>query len=63
MSNCSWILENLVVVSAFHGLVAEEVYGSVIYSAGFLGFFFEVLEAVGFVPAGREDVEGDLAAD
>lgn len=63
MSKGPRILVDLVVVAAFEGLVAEEVDRGVGDAVGFLGFVFEVLEAVGFVPAGGEDVEGDLAAD
>lgn len=56
------ILVNLVVVAAFVGLVAEEVNGRVLDARNVL-LRCQVLEAVGFVPAGREDVEGDLPAD
>lgn len=63
MTGGSRVLEDFVVVSAFVGFVAEEVDGGVGDSIGLFGFGFEVVEAVGFVPAGGEDVEGDLAAD
>ena len=56
------VLEDLVVVAALVGLVAEEVDGAVLDAADLL-LGFDVLQAVGLVPAGREDVEGDLAAD
>lgn len=56
------ILKNLIIVAAFVRLVAEEVNRRVLDAADFF-FFGEVLQAVGFVPAGGEDVEGDLAAD
>lgn len=63
MADGSRVGVDLVVVAALVGLVAEEVDGGVGDSAGLFGFGFEVLEAVGFVPAGGEDIEGDLAAD
>lgn len=57
------VLVNLVVVAALEGLVAKEVDGGVLDAVGLLGLVLEVLQAVGLVPAGGEDVEGDLAAD
>ena len=56
------VLEDLVVVAALVGLVAEEVDGAVLDAADLL-LGFDVLQAVGLVPASGEDVEGDLAAD
>jgi hypothetical protein len=56
------VLENLVIVAALVRLVAEEVDGAVLDAAGLL-LGFDVLQAVRLVPAGGEDVEGDLAAD
>jgi hypothetical protein len=56
------ILENLVVVAALVRLVAEEMDGAVLDAADLL-LGFHVLQAVRLVPAGGEDVEGDLAAD
>lgn len=57
------VLVDLIVVAALEGLVAKEVDGGVLDATGPLGLVLEVLEAVGLVPAGGEDVEGDLAAD
>lgn len=54
---------DLEVVAALKGLVAEEVDVLVGDSVGLLGLVLEVLQAVGLVPAGGEDVEGDLATD
>lgn len=54
---------DLVVVAALEGLVTEEVDGGVGHAAGLPRVVLEVGEAVGLVPAGGEDVEGDLAAD
>jgi hypothetical protein len=56
------VLENLVIVAALVRLVAEEVDGAVLDAADLL-LGFHVLQAVRLVPAGGEDVEGDLAAD
>lgn len=57
------VLVNLIVVPALECLVAEEVNRRVSYTSRLLGLVLEVLQAVGLVPAGGEDVEGDLAAD
>lgn len=54
---------DLIVVAALHGLVAEEVDGSVVDAARLLGLVFQVLQAVCLVPARGEYVERDLAAD
>ena len=62
MSICSRIGVELVVIATFECLIAEEVYCGVLDSASiFLGR--EMLQAVRFVPAGREDIEANLAAD
>lgn len=63
MADCARVDVDLVVVAALKGLVAEEVDLGVLDAAGPLGVVLEVLEAVRLVPAGGEDVEGDLAAD
>ena len=57
-----WVLKDLIVIAALVGLVAEEVDGAVLDAADLL-LGFDVLQAVGLVPASGEDVEGDLAAD
>lgn len=57
------VLVDLVVVPALEGLVAKEVDRRVSDPSRLLGLVLEVLKAVGLVPACREDVEGDLAAD
>ena len=62
VTNSARVLENLVVVAALVGLVAEEVDGAVLDAADLL-LGFDVLQAVGLVPASGEDVKGDLAAD
>lgn len=62
VANGARVLEDLVVVAALVGLVAEEVDGAVLDAADLL-LGFDVLQAVGLVPASGEDVEGDLAAD
>jgi hypothetical protein len=63
VTDCSWIRVDFMIVSANLRLVAEEMDGSVFDSARELSFVLEVLEAVSLVPAVREDVEGELAAD
>jgi len=63
MADGTRVLVDLVVVTAFVGLVTEEVDRGVGDAARFFGVGLKVLQAVGFVPAGGEDVEGDLAAD
>lgn len=62
VTNGARVLEDLVVVAALVGLVAEEVDGAVLDAAD-LVLGFDVLQAVGLVPASGEDVKGDLAAD
>lgn len=57
------VAEDLVVVAALEGLVAEEVDRLVLDAARPLGLALQVLQAVGLVPAVGEDVEGDLATD
>ena len=57
------VVVDLVVVAALGCLVAKEVDGSVLDAAGLLGLVLEVRQAEGLVPAGGEDIEGDLAAD
>lgn len=54
---------DFVVVAALEGLVAEKVDGLVGDAVGLLGLVLEVLQAVGLVPAGGEDIEGDLATN
>lgn len=63
MARRSGVAVELVVVATFERLVAEEMYVLVGDAAGFLGLVLEVLQAVRLVPAGGEDVEGDLPAN
>ena len=63
MSNSPRVLVDLVVVTTFEGLVAEEVDRLVVYSIGQVLVVLDVLQAIRLVPAGWEDVEGYLAAD
>ena len=56
------ILIDLIIISPLIRLVPKEMNSRVLDPAN-LFFFFEMLQAVGLVPAGGEDVEGDLAAD
>ena len=61
MSYRSTILINLIIIPPLIRLIAKEMNSRIIDSRN-LFFILEMLEAVGFVPAGGEDVEGDLAA-
>ena len=63
VANCSLVAIDFVVVAANEGLVAEEVDCFVGDAIRLLRLVLEMLEAVGLIPAGGEDVEGDLAAD
>jgi hypothetical protein len=63
VANGSLVCEDLIVVAAWGGLVTEEVDVLVGDAPGLLGLGLEVLEAVGLIPPGGEDVEGDLAAN
>lgn len=62
MADGARVLEDLVVVAALVRLVAEEVDRAVLDAADLL-LGLDVLQAVCLVPAGGEDVEGDLAAN
>ena len=57
------VLVDLEVVAALVRLVAEEVDGREVDAVGQVLVGLDVLQAVGLVPAGGEDVEGYLAAD
>jgi hypothetical protein len=63
MPNRPRVLINLVVITPLHRLVAEEMDSVVFYTIRQVGVVFDMTEAVGFVPAGGENVEGDLATD
>ena len=62
MTNSPGIAVNLVIVSARKAFVAKEVDGLVLNTRDIL-LGLDVLQAVGLVPAGRENIERDLAAD
>lgn len=62
MAHGPLIRENLVVISSRETLVAEEV-NSLVLDAGNVFLGLDVLQAVGLVPASREDIEGDLSSD
>lgn len=63
MPNRPLILIDLIIVTTLVCLVTKEVDSGVLNTTLLLGLVLEMLEAVGLVPAIREDVEGDLAAD
>jgi transcriptional regulator of aromatic amino acid metabolism len=62
VSNGARVFVNLVIVSSDEGLIAEEVDGRVFDTRDVL-LRLNVLQAVGLVPAGGEDIERDLTAD
>lgn len=62
MSDCSRVRIDLVVVSAFEGLVAKEV-NVLVIDAGKCLFGLDMAQTVGLVPACGKDVERDLPAD
>ena len=62
MSDRTRILEDLIVVAALVRLVAEEMNFRV-FDAGDFFLLGQVLQAVGLVPAGREDIKGNLSPD
>ncbi len=62
MSRRARILENLIIVTAFVCLVAEEVNGRVI-DAREVFLVGQMLQAICLVPAFGKHVEGDLSAD
>lgn len=62
VSHCPTVLIDLIIISTFVCLISKEMYSRVVNPADLL-LRFQVLQAVGLVPAGGEDVKGDLAAD
>lgn len=62
MSNSPAIFENLVIVSTFVCLVAEEVDSRVINTTERL-LRFQVLQTVSLIPASGKYIEGNLSAD
>ena len=63
MSDRSGVFKDLIVVPTFESLVAEEMNGGVVNASGQVLLVLDVLQAVSLVPASREHVERDLAAD
>lgn len=63
MTNSSGVLKDLVVVTALERLVTKEVHSGIGDTARLLGLVLQVLQAVRLVPAGGEDIKGNLAAD
>lgn len=63
MPDCPGIFVDLVVVSSFERLVAEEVDRLVIHASRKILVILNVLQAVSLIPPGREDVERDLTTD
>lgn len=63
MSDGAGVFVDLIIVAALVCLVAEEMDGSVLDTAGQVLLVFNMLQAVGLVPATWEDVKGNLTAD
>lgn len=66
MASDSGIGVDFPVVTSLECLVAKEVNGLVVDTRkllGGVGFSFDVTQAVCLVPAGRENIKRDLAAD
>ena len=55
VAHCPGVCEDLVVIPAWHGFVAEEI-------DGLIAVLFHVSQAVPLVPAIGEDIEADLAS-
>lgn len=63
MSNGSWILEDLVVVTALVCLVTEEVDSRIVDATWQILLILNVLEAVCLIPTLRKYIEGDLTTN
>lgn len=57
------VFVDLVVVTALESLVTKEVNSTVFDSPRQVLLVLNMLQAIPLIPAGREDVEGDLPAD
>ena len=62
MPNCPAILEDLIIIAALVGLVAEEVDGGKFNTTERL-LCLQVLQAVCFVPTSGKNIKGNLSAD
>lgn len=62
MTDCPRVAVNLVVVASLEAFVSKEVNRLVLHARHLL-LSGDVLQAVGFVPASRENIERDLAAN
>lgn len=62
VTNSARVLIDLMVIAADEAFVTEEV-NVLVLGAGDVLLGLDVLQAVGFIPTGREDVERDLATD
>lgn len=62
MANRPWVGEDLVIVASDKALVAKEV-NLLVLGAGGVLLSLDVLQAVGLVPAGGEDIERDLTTN
>jgi hypothetical protein len=63
VSNGSWVLVDLVVVTALRSLITEEMDCGVCDPTRKLGFVLQMLQTVGLIPTRREYVERDLSTN
>jgi hypothetical protein len=62
MPHSSLIRENFMIIAARISLIAKEM-DCLVFNSGNILFSLDVLKAIGFVPAGWEDIEGDHASN
>jgi hypothetical protein len=63
MSNGPRVRVYFVVIATNHGFIAEEVNRVILDTIWKVDVVFDVIEAVCFIPAGREDIKRDLATN
>jgi hypothetical protein len=59
----SWVIVDLIIISALESLVAEEVNRRIRHTPRLLPLVLEMLQAIRLIPPSGEDIEGDLPAD
>ena len=62
MTDCAGVLIDLVVITSDETLVTEEV-NVLILGTGDVLLSLDVLESIGLIPAGGENIKGDLTTD
>lgn len=63
MTDCSWVLVDLVVITTLVGLVTKEVDSIILDTIWLLGLVLEMLQTVSLVPSSWEHVERDLTSN